>query len=322
MGLCLSSEKAVSKPAETGAISKLNIHPATGLCPGDVPYPTRSSTASRQGTPSRRPSTTDSSGKKSPVPSSFNPGGLLLALASITDSAPPPDNSAHIELDLYDTCPTPYAGNSKADIVISEEASCLMRIEFVTALVDDRNVKQHMDELITGPEPLHITGGLRTVLGVCPDSDEEVFKSSYLYRSEYQQHITCDRNKEFCLRAPKGCQLRIICVSYHGHDYVASANALLQNKNTLLEIPAGKLEEKLKCPPPKGTGTLSLEAPFLFTYVLESDVFHKTCGLYEDFFIDKYEFQENITPENGASNGVSIEEDAANGTPRELDVTK
>lgn len=288
MGACLSTGKSPSKPVEERGINKLNIHPATGLQPGDTPYPTRSTGGSRQGTPSRRPSTTDTSGKKSPVPSAFNPGGLLLALSSITTTDPAAhDSAAIIQLELYDNCPTPYPGTSKNDITISEEQSALMRIEFNSASVNERNVKQQMDELITGPEALHIPGGLRTVLGVCPDSDEEVFNASYLYRSEHQQHISCDKNKHFCLRAPKGLQLRIVYVSYHGHDYVAAANALLQKNNTLLEVEAGKLEEKLKCPPPKST--LSLEAPFLFTYVLESEIFHKRCGIYEDFLIDKYE---------------------------------
>ena len=280
MGACQSS-KAVSSDEGKNA----RFHPATGLQPGDLPHPTKSCNGSRQGTPSRRPSTTDSSGKKSPVPSLLNPGtlSLLLSLASAPENAPREESS--FELELYDTCPTPFHGGCKNGDTKNIGLN-LMTIEFITASVDDRNVKPQMDELITGGGALHIKGGLRTVLGVCPDSDDEVFSASYIYRSERQLHLKCEKKSLLMLRAPAGLQLRIICVSYHGHDYVAAANSLLKENNSLLDIPAGKLEEKLHCPQPKSG--LLLEAPFLFTYILESATFHKKCGIYEDFLIEKY----------------------------------
>ena len=302
MGSCVSTStpsdaikiEKRGRGGKDGKFHNLNIHAATGLHPGDTPYPTKSSTGSRQGTPtggsrqgtpSRRPSTTDSSGRRSPAGNVMNPGGLHLLLSAINPDSVNRDRDSTFEIDLYDTCPTPYHDMIKGVIPTLEEESNLMRIEFLTATVNSRNVKQQMDELITGPDDLYVKGGLKEILGVCPDSDEEIFNATFIYRSEFQLHRKCDKSKSFYLKAPEGLQLRIVCVSYHGHDYVASANALLKENNTILDIPCGKLEEMLKCPIP--AGGYSLEIPFLFTFVLESSILHKKCGIYEDFFISK-----------------------------------
>lgn len=320
MGTCNSCTKPVDdikvgkkeRQGREGKISKLNIHAATGLHPGDTPYPTGSRQGtppnkSRQGTPSRRPSTSDSSGRRSPTPNNLNPGGLHLLLSAIDPDSIRKATDSNFELDLYDTCPTPYHEMIKDDIPTVEEESNLMRLEFLTATVDYRNVKHQMDELITGPEELHIAAGLKGILGVCPDSDEEIFNATYVYRSEFQLHKKCDKKIAFYLRAPKGLHLRIICVSYHGHDYVASANSLLKYENTILDIPAGMLEEKLKCFIPPGGHTMDI--PFLFTYVLESNVFHKTCGIYEDFLIPKFSSLPELKEEIGIDTQKELKKD-------------
>ena len=162
-----------------------------------------------------------------------------------------------------------------------------MKIEFINATVNGRNVKNLLDGLVTDSGSLCVRGGLRTILGGDPSKEDGVFLANYIYRSHEQLHRSCDKKSNFLLRAPGGLRLRIICVFHRGQDYVASANALLREGNTKLEIPAGKADEMLKCLPSQSS--LALEAPYLFTYIFESDTRTKSCGTLCEFYIPQYE---------------------------------
>jgi hypothetical protein len=278
MGLCFS------KSSDEDSNHKRDLHTA-GLHPGDTPYPVKLVSTDgkpRQGTPVRRPSTTPSSAKSSAPPSIIKPPRLMIPTPEMT-----PLDQEDIDLELYDTCPTPYpSSNHPEKGAMFDTDLSLMAIEFITATVDGRNVKDQLDKMISDTAGLHLQRGLRTILGMDPGKEDEIFYCTYRYRSLQQLHQSCDKKNHFVLRAPKGLQLRIICVSHRGHDYVAAANSLLKEDNTRLDIPAGRAEEMLKCLP--SHSSLTLEAPFLFTFVLESEVVSKTCGILCPFDIPKY----------------------------------
>lgn len=279
MGQCTSRE------SEEDICDKRDLHVA-GLHPGDTPHPLKLNIAgekSRQGTPTRRSSNTSSNGQSSGPPSISKPPKLLLPTP---DTTPVDEND--VEIELYDTCPTPYpisTQGSNGRLFVAD--TTLMKIEFITAVVDNKNVKDLFNGLVLGFGPLHIRDGFSTVLGADYDKKDGVFFANYIYKSHEQLHKSCDKKGNFILRAPKGLRLRIVCVSHRGQDYVASANALLREGNTKLEIPAGKADEMLKCIP--SHSSLALEAPYLFTYIYESDIRTKSCGILSEFYIPQYE---------------------------------
>lgn len=278
MGLCFS------RKSDEDINQKRDLH-TVGLNPGDTPYPVKLVSPDgrpRQGIPLRRPSTTPSSTKTSAPPSITKPPRLMIPTPEMT-----PLDQEDIDLELYDTCPTPYPSSNHPDKgAMYDTDLSLMAIELITATVDGRNVQDKLSKVITDTAGLHLERGLRTIVDIDPGKQDEVFCCTYRYRSLRQLHQSCDKKNHFVLRAPTGLQLRIICVSHRGHDYVAAANSLLKENNTRLDIPAGKAEEMLKCLP--SHSSLTLEAPFLFTYVLESETFTKTCGILCAFDIPKY----------------------------------
>jgi hypothetical protein len=280
MGTCLST-----KSVDAVDHNKDNLHVA-GLHPGDTPYPVKldkSDVKSRQGTPLRRPSNTSIVGRNS-APSSVGKPSKL--------SIPNPDklgvDENEVELELYDTCPTPYpSSNYDEDASIVEPDSTLMRIEFTTAVVDERDVKDQLNILIQDTDDFVLKRGIRTVVGVDPDKEDEVFNATYIYRSHYQLHRNCSKKRSFLIQAPEGLQIRLICVSHRGVDYIEAANKLLTEGKSKLEIPPGKVEEVLHCI--HSHGTLTLDAPFIFTFIYVSETFSTSCGILTEFRIPKYE---------------------------------
>lgn len=280
MGICLSTKSV------DALNSNKDRHHVSGLNQGDTAYPVKidkSDGKCRQGTPLRRPSNTSTVGRCSAPSSVGKPSRLTI---------PNPDTmgagESEIELELYDTCPTPYpSSNNEDDGSIIEPDSTLMRIEFTSAVVDERDVKDQLNLLIHDTSDFLLLRGIRTIVGVDPDKEDEIFLATYIYRSHHQLHRNCSKKKSFLIQAPKGLQIRLICVSHRGVDYINAANGLMTDDKTKLEIPQGQVEDLLQCVP--SHGTLTLDAPFIFTFIYVSVVFNTSCGILSEFRVPKYE---------------------------------
>ena len=282
MGLCLSTNSvdsvhqnkdrhhsSVSHPVDTNTAYPVKIEKSDVKC--------------RQGTPLRRPSNTSTVGRCSAPSSVGKPSRLTI---------PNPDtlgaDASEIELELYDNCPTPYPSSNNEEYVnIVEPDSTLMRIEFTTAVVDEKDVKDQLNLLIHDTSDFLLVRGIQTIIGVDPEKEDEVFYATYIYRSHHQLHRNCSKKRSFLIQAPEGLQIRLICVSHRGVDYIETANGLLTEDKTKLEIPQGMVEDLLKCIP--SHGSLTLDAPFIFTFIYVTEVFSTSCGILSDFRIPKYE---------------------------------
>jgi hypothetical protein len=267
MGLCLSSSSANRDETNLELEDtpyRRDLH-VDGMHAGDTPHPSNP----------RRPSLQPTSATnilKNSSPMRVNTNIENLEKLEMTD------------LEVYDQCPTPFPRIESQDVYMSDITLSIIKIVIISATVDGMDVKNQIEKLTNDKDSVHIKGGVCTVLGVNPDKETEVFRITYMHTSDNQLQKKFNKGEDVVLWAPDGFELRIIYVSYHGHDYASIANSQLKNNNTLLNIPGGKVEELFKCPLSKS----SISSPFLFTYIYQSPIINKSCGSTEDFIIDPY----------------------------------
>lgn len=274
MGLCLSSSTETPLDVQERH-QRRNLH-VDGLHAGDTPHPRRPSLNQNQ--VARRNSSSNSPAKE--YLQSINHGIPLRVNISIENL----EQLESTDLEIYDQCPTPFPRIESADVDVSDISLSIKKIVIISATVDGLDVTPQIEKLTSEKDSIHIKGGVCTILGINPDKETEVFKISYMHTSDNQIHKKFNKDEDILLCAPEGFELRIIYVSYHGHDYAVIANSLLKNGGTTLSISGGKVEQLFKCPPSKS----NISSPFLFTYIYQSPVIHKSCGSTEDFIINPY----------------------------------
>mmetsp|Transcript_26305 Transcript_26305/g.25140 ORF Transcript_26305/g.25140 Transcript_26305/m.25140 type:complete len:287 (+) Transcript_26305:259-1119(+) len=273
MGLCISSSSAnrdQTNLESEDSPHRRDLH-VDGMHAGDTPHPSNP----------RRPSLQPTSASNI-----LNHSSRMRVNTNIENL----DKLETTDPEIYDQCPTPFPRIESTDVYMSDITLSITKIVIISATVDGMDVKNQIEKLTNDRDSVHIKGGVCTVLGINPDKETEVFRITYMHTSDNQLQKKFNKGENVVLCAPGGFELRIIYVSYHGHDYAAIANSQLKNDNTLLDIPGGQVEELFKCPPSKSKSPLSIsfDSPFLFTYIYQSPIINKSCGSTEDFIIDPY----------------------------------